>query len=366
MKFPTKIYTFIPLILAGIFIWYFSSIFIYILIALVFSLLSAPIVELLDKIKIGKIKLPHTLNAGITLFLMMGITVGFFMIMIPILARQVNTLSELDTSSLESALKAPISSLEYSLKSYGLIDQTENLNEVVKQESQNIIGKFKFSDFFSDAFSFATSFLKAIFIIVFVSFFTLRDTRIFYRILLALVPENYHGEVNHIAKSTKRLLTRYFLGLILDITIVSSLYAIILSVLGVHNALLIGFLGGIVNVIPYIGPFIGVTIALFIGVISGLPMDYNTEIIPLVIKILSTFVFVNVLDAILMQPNIYAKSVNAHPLEIFFVIIIAGTFAGIPGMILAIPSYSFIRIVAREFFYKYPIVQKFTNSIGKD
>ena len=358
MKFPTKIYTFIPLILAGIFIWYFSSIFIYILIALVLSLLGSPLVELLDKIKIGKVKLPHTLNAGITLFIIMGVFVGLFMIMIPILARQVNTLSELNTTSLDSALKTPISSLEYTLKEYGVIDQTKNLNEVVRQESQKMIGKLKFSEFFSDAIGLVSGLLKALFIIVFVSFFTLRDTRIFYRLLLAIVPENYHDEVNHIASSTKRLLTRYFLGLILDITIVSSLYAIILSILGVHNALLIGLLGGIVNVIPYIGPFI--------GIVSGLPMDFNSEVVPLVIKILSTFVFVNVLDAILMQPNIYAKSVNAHPLEIFFVIILAGTFAGIPGMILAIPSYSFIRIVAREFFYKYPIVQKFTNSIGKD
>jgi len=366
MKFPKKFYTFIPLLIAGIFIWYFSSIFIYILIALVLSLLGSPLVELLDKIKIGKVKLPHTLNAGITLFIIMGVFVGLFMIMIPILARQVNTLSELNTTSLDSALKTPISSLEYTLKEYGVIDQTKNLNEVVRQESQKMIGKLKFSEFFSDAIGLVSGLLKALFIIVFVSFFTLRDTRIFYRLLLAIVPENYHDEVNHIASSTKRLLTRYFLGLILDITIVSSLYAIILSILGVHNALLIGLLGGIVNVIPYIGPFIGATIGLFIGIVSGLPMDFNSEVVPLVIKILSTFVFVNVLDAILMQPNIYAKSVNAHPLEIFFVIILAGTFAGIPGMILAIPSYSFIRIVAREFFYKYPIVQKFTNSIGKD
>lgn len=366
MKFPKKLFTFIPLLLAGLFIWYFSSIFICIIIAMIFSLLGSPIVELLDKIKIGKVKFSHTLNAGITLLLMMGIAVGFFMIVIPVLSRQVNTLSNLNIAALDSTLKAPISSLEYSLKDYGIMDQSQNLLDLVKQESEKIIGKFKFTDIFSNAISFITGLLKAIFIIVFVSFFTMRDNRIFYRILMALVPENYHEEVNHIAKSTKRLLTRYFLGLILDITIVSCLYAIILSILGVHNALLIGLLCGIVNVIPYVGPFIGATIGLFIGVVSGLPMDFNTEIIPLTIKILSTFVFVNILDAILMQPNIYAKSVNAHPLEIFFVIIIAGTIAGIPGMILAIPSYSFIRIVAREFFYKYPIVQKLTNSIGKD
>jgi predicted PurR-regulated permease PerM len=366
MKYKKQLYTLIPLLIAGLFIWYFSTIFIYILIAIVLSILGSPIVELLDKIKIGKIRLPHTLNAGITLFLMMTIVVGFFMIMIPILAQQVNTLTKLDTSSIECGFKEPISSLESTLKEYGIIDKSKNLGEVFNQESTKFIEKLKFSDAFSDAFNFLASILGAMFIITFITFFALRDNRLFYRILLALVHEDYHDEVAHIVASTKRLLTRYFLGLILDITIVSSLYAIILSILGVHNALLIGFLGGIVNVIPYIGPFIGVTIGLFIGVVSGLPMDFNTEMIPLVIKIMTTFLVINLLDAMVMQPNIYAKSVNAHPLEIFFVIIIAGTLAGIPGMILAIPAYSFIRIVAREFFYKYPIVQKLTNSIGKD
>jgi len=364
MQLKKQIFTYIPLLVAAIFIWYFSSIFSYILIAIVFSLIGSPLVEILDKIKIGKIRLPHSLNAGITLFVMMGIVVGFLMIMIPMLSNQINTLSKFDTTALDSALKAPISSLESSLKEYGIIEQSEDLNEIVKQESTNFIQKFKLSDLFSDAFSLLSGLFGALFIITFVTFFSLRDNQIFYRLLLAIVPKNHHEEVHRITSSTKRLLTRYFVGLILDIALVSGLYAIILSIFGVQNALLIGFLGGIVNIIPYIGPFIGATIALFIGVVSGLPLDYNTEIVPLVVKILSTFVFVNLLDATVMQPNIYAKSVNAHPLEIFFVIIIAGTIAGIPGMILAIPTYSFIRIVAREFFYKYPIVQKMTNSIN--
>ncbi|MEI6347342.1 MAG: AI-2E family transporter [Bacteroidota bacterium] len=366
MNYRKQIFTIIPLLFAGLFIWYFSSIFFYILIALILSLLGSPIVALLDKIKIGKIRLPHTLNAGIILFLMMTVVVMFFVIMIPVLSKQVNTLSKLDTTAIDSAFSAPISNLETTLKDNGLLEKSKNLSEVVKDGSAKILEKFKISDLFSDVMNFLTNIFAALFIISFVTFFVLRDNRIFYRVLIALVHESYHNEVEHIIQSTKRLLTRYFLGLILDISLVSGLYAIILSILGVQNALLIGFLGGIVNVIPYIGPFIGAAIGLFVGVVSGLPMDFNTELIPLVIKILSTFFFVNLLDATVMQPNIYAKSVNAHPLEIFFVIIVAGTIAGIAGMILAIPTYSFLRILAREFFYKYPIVQKLTNSMGKD
>lgn len=363
MRYKKQIYTMASLLVATLFIWYFMSIFFYILVAIVLSLLGSPIVELLDRVKIWKFKLPHTLNAGLVLALMMGAVILFLSLTIPLLAKQVNELSKLDKTAIEIAFKEPVTKLETSLKEYGALDKSDDLNEKFIQESNRFIEKFKISDFFSNVVSFMSSLLGAMFIITFVTFFVLRDNKIFYRLLLAIVHEDYHHEVERVVDSTKRLLTRYFLGLILDITLVSSLYTLLLWVFGVENALLIGFLAGLVNVIPYVGPFIGASIALFIGVVSGLPMDFNTELIPMVIKILSVFVFVNLLDATVMQPNIYAKSVNAHPLEIFFVIIIAGTIAGIPGMILAIPTYSLIRIVAREFFYMYPIVQKFTNSI---
>ncbi len=365
MKYKKQIITIISLIFAGIFIWYFSKIFFSILVALVLALLGTPIVKLLDNVKIGRLKIPHTLNAAITLLLLMSVVFTFFVLIIPILGQQVGTLSKIDVKSVENVFQEPIKSIEASLKDYGLIDDTKNLNQVISGETVKVIQKMKISDFFSNLFGYISSILSSLFIICFVTFFVLRDTNIFYRLLLAIVPIEFHYELERITNSTKRLLTRYFLGLILDITIVSSLYTILLYSFGVKNALLIGFLGGIMNIIPYIGPFIGVSIGIFLGAVSGLPMDYNTELIPLIIKIMSVFLTVNLLDALVMQPNIYAKSVNAHPLEIFFVIIIAGTLAGVTGMIFAIPTYSFIRIVAREFFYKYPIVQKLTNSIDE-
>ncbi len=366
MKYKKQLYTISTLILGGLFIWFFSNIFFYILVALVLSLIGNPIVKALDKIKIWKFHLPHTLSAVITLLLMMLTIVVFFSLTIPMLVKQVNTLSNVDGSSIEMAFKEPISNLESQMKTYGLIQPNSNLTDMVNVELTKVASKFKLSDIFANIMGLLTSAFGAIFIITFVTFFVLRDSKIFYRLLFIVVQEEYHHEIERVVNSTQKLLTRYFLGLILDISIVSSLYTILLWIFGVQNALLIGFLAGMVNVIPYIGPFIGASIALFIGIVSGLPMDFNTDFFPLVVKILSVFVFVNLLDAMVMQPNIYAKSVNAHPLEIFFVIIIAGTLAGIPGMILAIPTYSFIRIVAREFFFKYRIVQKFTSSISKD
>ena len=54
---------------------------------------------------------------------------------------------------------------------------------------------------------------------------------------------------------------------------------------------------------------------------------------------------------------------KAHPLEIFFIVLIFGTLAGIPGMIMAVPAYSFIRLIAREFFNEFKIVQRITENM---
>jgi predicted PurR-regulated permease PerM len=70
-----------------------------------------------------------------------------------------------------------------------------------------------------------------------------------------------------------------------------------------------------------------------------------------------------VLDAALIQPFIFSKSVKAHPLEVFLVILVAGTVAGIPGMIFAIPSYTIFRVIAREFLSGFKIIRKLTEKI---
>jgi predicted PurR-regulated permease PerM len=83
----------------------------------------------------------------------------------------------------------------------------------------------------------------------------------------------------------------------------------------------------------------------------------------MILKICGILVAINLTDAMLIQPTIYSKSVKTHPLEIFLVIMIAGSAAGITGMILAIPTYTFIRIILKEFFSSSRFVKKLTAKI---
>ena len=166
-----------------------------------------------------------------------------------------------------------------------------------------------------------------------------------------------------IMHDTKFMLRRYFIGIIMQVSVVTILISLGLWGLGVENALLIGFLAGIVNIVPYVGPIIGAIVALFITLTTGLSETSGVELLPLLGKIAVVFACVQLIDNFFIQPYIFSNSVKAHPLEIFIVISIAGTLAGVTGMILAIPGYTLIRIIAREFLSGFKVVDTLTKNL---
>ncbi|HTL83212.1 MAG TPA: AI-2E family transporter, partial [Bacteroidia bacterium] len=120
---------------------------------------------------------------------------------------------------------------------------------------------------------------------------------------------------------------------------------------------------GVMNIIPYIGPLLGGVFAIVIGLSTNLDLDFYHGMIPLVEKIVLVFVIMNLTDGFLVQPMILSNRVKAHPIEIFTVILIAGTLAGIGGMIVAVPVYTILRIIAREFLSKYRFVKRLTGEL---
>jgi len=149
----------------------------------------------------------------------------------------------------------------------------------------------------------------------------------------------------------------------LEVLGVMSIIAVGLWIFGVENALLIGFFGGIMNIIPYLGPVIGSVIGITLGVTATLASGAYSEMLPVLIKLAGIFLVANFIDNNILAPLIYSRSVKSHPLEIFFVIIIGGSLAGLLGMLLAIPVYTVLRVIAKEFFQQFRIVKKLTKSI---
>ena len=117
------------------------------------------------------------------------------------------------------------------------------------------------------------------------------------------------------------------------------------------------------NIIPYIGPLIGTLFGLMLGLTTH--FNTNTSLLSLAILILAVFAIVHIIDNLVFQPWIYSSSVHAHPLEIFLVILMAGSLYGIPAMIVAIPAYTVLRVFAREFLYNFKLVKKLTGKMKK-
>jgi predicted PurR-regulated permease PerM len=161
------------------------------------------------------------------------------------------------------------------------------------------------------------------------------------------------------------MLGKYFTGVLIDVLFVSSFVSIGLMIIGAKYALVIGAFAGIMNIIPYVGPLISGAFAIIVGVSSNLSLDFYSGIVPLTEKIIVVFVLMNLIDAFLVQPFVFSNRVKAHPIEIFAVILIAGSISGVGGMIVAVPLYTVCRIIAREFFSKYQFVRKLTDELDE-
>jgi predicted PurR-regulated permease PerM len=140
-----------------------------------------------------------------------------------------------------------------------------------------------------------------------------------------------------------------------------------MSIVGLkfQQAITIGIIIGTLNVIPYVGPWLGGLIGITMGIASNLDMSFSTVIVPMVSYMLLVIIITQTIDNVVFQPVIFANSVSAHPLEIFIVILAAGSFAGVAGMILAIPSYTVIRVIGKEFFNNFKAIQVITSGLDQ-
>jgi predicted PurR-regulated permease PerM len=343
--------------------WYFSDILVYVLIAGVLSFIGQPLVRVLDKIHIKQFKMPHTLSAVLVLVIMILILTSLFIIFVPIINRQAHVITSIDFQYLGQQLQRPLQDFEYQLKRFHILDDGQTFENMIAAELESLLTMTSVKGIFGNVVGFAGSLFIGIFSVVFMLFFFLRDNHLFFNGIMLFVPTKFEEKATIIISDTRRLLSRYFVGLSAEMFAMMTMITIGLTIFGVENALLIGFLGGLINVIPYLGPIIGAAIGILIGDTGNLSTGSYENIIPISMTIIGTFIVVKLIDDFVLQPFIYSTSVMAHPIEIFLVILMAGSFAGIPGMILAIPGYTVLRIIAKQFFNQSKLVKKITANI---
>jgi len=351
------------LIIGMYFAWYFSNILVYVVIAGVLSFIGQPLVRFFDGVRIRGIIIPHTVSTILSLSIMMIVIISFFMIFVPVISRQASVISSIDFQVLGERLEDPLHGFEEKLVEYNVLSHNMTIEELITTELESLMKMISIKTLFGNVLGFAGSLFMAIFTIVFLLFFFLRDEHLFYDGIMIMVPTRYEEQATIILKDTRRLLSRYFVGLTVEVLSMITLITLGLLIFGVEGALLIGFLGGMMNIIPYLGPLIGATIGVVLGATGNLSMGNYGDVLPITAIILGTFFVANLIDNMILQPLIYSTSVKAHPVEIFLILLMAGTLAGIPGMILAIPMYTVIRIIAKQFFTSSKLVKKLTKNI---
>lgn len=346
---------------SGYMVWQVRYTLTYVLVSAVISIIGKPLVDVLSGERWAKLKINRSLAAALTLLVMMTLIGVLFSIFIPALMHELSVLANVDYESLYQEIQNEIISIQSSLG----MDTSNSVNSI---ESSRIGSRVvealsfdKVSDTFTNLIGSLGNIAFAIFSILFITFFFLREKFLFRNIVLSLIPDKYDDRVHKVTPRLRNNLTRYFAGLLLQITIITTLVSVGLKFAGFHNTIVIGFFAGLINVIPYLGPIIGLAFGLLLGLAQTIS-NTNLELGSAFVFILSIFAVVQLIDNFITQPIVFSTSIRAHPLEIFLVISFAASIAGISGMIVAVPVYSVIRLLAAEFFPQVKFVRWLTQN----
>lgn len=338
--------------------WYFRSVIIYILLAVVVSLISQPIMTQLQKICIKGKKAPDWILASITLCITLFIFLAFATLIVPVASSIIKGVSLTGIENAARNISVPLANLnEFLSSTFPRLGEEFRIEVVLFNELKKLLDVSLFSSVLGSAASVVTSIGISIFSIGFISFFFIKDRNLFGKMVAAIVPDKYEQTAVEALSDIGHLLTRYFSGVLIEMTGVAFINFIglmLIARLGFNAAIGIAVLTGILNIIPYVGPLlggaIGTILALVIKYSSLVPVGIEVGFTLFALIVIAIFCFTQLIDNFLYQPLIYSTSIKATPLEIFIVLLIAGHIGGPLGMLIAIPSYTVIRVIAFRFF----------------
>ena len=344
------------LIAVGVYALYLlQSLITYIIIAAVISLIGRPITVFLS----SKLKFGNTLAVVSTMIFFIVVLFGLLSLFVPLILQQGENLSLLDVDALE----IKITRLFEEISVYFNWDQTNWKSWFLEKDWMNTLNLDALPEFLNALLGWLSGFTIALFSIIFISFFLLKDAQLMQRTVFLFFPKKNHSRIKASFEKIKDLLSRYFIGLLLQITILFVIYSLVLGIFGIKNALIIAFLCALLNLIPYVGPLIGAVLMLVLTMTANLEADFSSVILPKSIYVMIGFTIGQLIDNFFSQPYIFSTSVKSHPLEIFIVIMMAGILFGTIGLIVAIPCYTALKVIFKAFYADNKIVQSLTKDL---
>ena len=350
--------------------WYFRSVLVYIILAAVVSLIGRPVKHALARIRIKGKSLPDGLLAVLTLLMIVLFFMGIITQLIPVIYGIVQNISaNMQAASYNAAgLSSMLDNLNlWLISTFPDLEQGFTIQDQITKFIKNAFDLSSVTSVVGSVASAIGSLGIGIFCVVFISFFFIKDDHLFSKIIAALVPDRIEDKAIEAIGDIEHLLSRYFVGLLTEILGVATLNflgLLLIARLGFSVSLGIAFMTGLLNVIPYVGPWIGAGIGTVLGLVlkfsSTAALGGNMNWMVFLVILIAIFAVTQLFDNFLFQPVIYSKSIKSHPLEIFIVLIMAGHIGGIFGMIVAIPAYTVIRVVAIEFFGQIKAIRRLT------
>lgn len=335
-----------------LFLYKIQSVIIYLFIALIVSMIASPIIYFLKR----KLRFPHVLAVIVTLVFLLGLLVGFVWLFVPLIVTQSENLSLLDTAKLEQDITSLLVQ----------IDTTFNVDTRKMMQEADLTSKLDFNfipNFINSLLGILSGFGVGLASVLFISFFFLKDRKLFTINAKKVLPEAHEDKILNSLRKINYLLSRYFIGLIVQMAILFTMYLIVLLIFGVQNAFIIAFITALLNIIPYVGPIIATALVVVLTLLGHIGPENQADMFSTTLYVLIGYCVAQFIDNNISSPLIFSNSVNSHPLEIFIVILASGFVFGILGMIVAVPLYTVIKVVAKEFFPKNPVVKILTKDI---
>ena len=347
-----------------LFCWYFRSTLIYVVLSFVVSLVCRPLVRGMRRISIKGKSAPDWLLAVVSIFIVLGGLILVVTQIIPVVVniiRDASLFSDMHLDNINGWIVSLIPGLTPDFDAVGPI-----LNYL-----KGLTADFSITGVLGSVVSVVADVGVGLFAVVFISFFFVKDEGLFARIVTALTPDRIEASVADAIADIEHLLSRYFVGLIIEMAAVAlvdflGLWAV--ARIGFGYALGIGFIAGLLNIIPYVGPLIGEVLGVLLCVVlkygAGVGLDVNIWMFALIV--LAVMLTAQLIDNFVLQPLIYSSSIQSTPLEIFIVMLMAGHMGGAVGMLAAIPAYTVVRVIAGRFFYDKKIVRRLMPDMAKE
>ena len=329
-----------------------QSVLSYILIAAVVSLVGRPIAQLLKRIKFG-----NTLSSVTTIAILMTTFFGIVSLLLPVIFEQAKNLSLLNVNAFEATATKLMNELSIYLLDYGV-----DLQSWVDRSLAEVDYSF-LPDTINTVLNGLSGFTIGVFSVIFISFFFLRDSGLLERMVMVFVADKNIKRVEKSIFSIKNLLSRYFIGLLVQITVLFIVYTLVLLIFGIPNAVTIALVCALLNIIPFLGPIIATVLIVFLTMTSNLDASFASVTLPKTIYVLIGFTIGQLIDNFLTQPYVFSTSVKSHPLEIFIIILVGGLLFGPLGMIIAVPLYTTLKVIFKEFYAHNKIVKALTKNI---